>query len=163
MIIPDYICTRNKLISGGTLICLILGVVVMLLAFYNQINLYEIISEYNIFICSLLGFTLASFTLFLSNEAKIKELKSFKTKKQIGSKNISLYRLVCIDFSFLLYVETVMCILYFASQIFNPLCCIYIPKYFADICNSIYVFMFFSCIRITIHTINDIYNIASKE
>lgn len=163
MIIPDFISTRQKLITFNSILILLLSLCAVIFSYLDLVNVCEIIDGCNTFICSLLGFTLASFTVFLSNESKIKEMKSFKTEKEIGNKKISLYKLVCVDFSFLLYVETIMCILYFVSKLFNPLCCVHIPKLVADIFNGIYILMFFSCIIMTINTIKDMYNIASKD
>lgn len=163
MIISDYISTRKKLFSIPFIVCITIGGVSIVLSTYEYIDLYSIIVEYNTFICVLLGFTLASFTLFLSNEDKIKELKEFQTKREINGKKISLFKLVCIEFSFLLFVETFVCCSFFISGIFNPLTRTYIPTIIADFFNGIYIIAFFGCFYMTIKTIKNIYLIASKE
>ncbi len=163
MIIPDFLSTKNKIITVKNGLLFFVSLCAVFFSCYDFISLYEIIEEFNEFICGLLGFTLASYTVFLSNESKIKETKSFRTEKKVGNKKISLYRLICIDFSILLLLETVMCIFYYVSKIFNPICGEYMPKIVADLFNGIYVFAFFYCICMTIHAINDMYNIASKE
>lgn len=163
MIISDYISTRKKLISIPFALCVCLGIISFVLSTLKYIDLYSLIVDYNVFICGLLGFTLASFTLFLSNENKIKELKGFRTKRKINERDISLFKLVCIEFSFLLLTETIICGVFFISKILNPLMSKCVSTFVADFFNAIYVIAFFGCLSMTIKTINSIYNIASKE
>lgn len=161
MIILDCISiivfSRSKIIGAVALFSF-----AMITSFFNE-AIYEEIKDFQVFLSALLGFTLASFTLFLSNENKIKELKEFKTKREINGRVISLYRLIVIEFCSLLVLETTICGAYYTARLVAPLVINLIPDILIGVGNAFYIFAFIICLYLIINTISDIYNISSKE
>ena len=82
-VILDYFSTLTKRIAfyewGGPLV---IGIASGVLSYiHNTDLLYEIIQNAIPVIATLLGFTLAALTLFLTGNSKIEEAKSFMTEK----------------------------------------------------------------------------------
>ena len=103
-IVADYFSTLNKRIAFYEWgIPILLGIVGGVLSFiHNDKVLYTIIQSSVPIIATLLGFTLAALTLFLTGNSKIEEAKSYLTDKKISGKTISLYRLVVVNYSYLI-------------------------------------------------------------
>ena len=98
-VILDYFSTLTKRIAlyewGGPLV---IGIASGVLSYiHNTDLLYEIIQNAIPVIATLLGFTLAALTLFLTGNSKIEEAKSFMTEKKISGVKISLYKLIVIS------------------------------------------------------------------
>ena len=119
-VIVDYFSTLNRRIAiyeWG--IPIFIGITSGVLSMkYNNEVLYNIIQNSVPIIATLLGFTLAALTLFLTGNSKIEETKNFITKKKISGKPISLYRLIIVSYSYLILVETILCVGFYIASLF---------------------------------------------
>lgn len=159
-ILIDYFSSLNKRIAiYEWVIPIVLSVVIGLSAIYfDNIKLpYEVIKELIVFITTLLGFTLAALTLFLTG--KIEKTKKYLTDKVIRGKNISLYRLTVISYSYIIIIETFLCLSFFVSKAIN----LTIDSYVALSINCFFFALTFNALLATIRTITDLYLIIIKE
>ena len=87
LVIADYFSTLNKRITFYEWgLPILLGITSGILSFLNNGNvLYNIIQNSVPIIATLLGFTLAALTLFLTGNAKIEEAKSYLTFTDLKS------------------------------------------------------------------------------
>ena len=161
LVIADYISTLNKRIliyEWG--LPILLGITSGILSFVNNNNvLYNIIQNSVPIIATLLGFTLAALTLFLTGNAKIEEAKSYLTDKKISGQPISLYRLVVVNYSYLILVETFLCISFYIASLFPYLS----NKYVCMIANMFFIIAMFNTLFSTIRSITDLYFIIIKK
>ena len=89
-VIIDYFSILNKRIAiyeWG--VPILLGITSGVFAIHNDVSLYNVIQNSVPVIATLLGFTLAALTLFLTGNSKIEEAKNFMTDKVILGKKIS--------------------------------------------------------------------------
>ena len=160
-VIADYFSTLNKRIAFYEWgIPILLGIASGVLSFiHNDKVLYTIIQSSVPIIATLLGFTLAALTLFLTGNSKIEEAKSYLTDKKISGKTISLYRLVVVNYSYLILVETVLCISFYIASLFPYLS----NKYACMVANVIFIIAMFNTLFSTIRSITDLYFIITKK
>lgn len=160
-VIVDYYSTLTKRIAiyeWG--IPISLGTISGILALINNDNaIYDIIENSVPVIATLLGFTLAALTLFLTGNTKIEDAKSYITDKKISGKQISLYRLVIINYSYLILVETILSISFYIASLFPYLS----NKYACIIANVIFIIAMFNTLFSTIRSITDLYFIITKK
>lgn len=160
-VIVDYFSTLNRRIAiyeWG--IPIFIGITSGVLSMkYNNEVLYNIIQNSVPIIATLLGFTLAALTLFLTGNSKIEEAKKFITKKKISGEPISLYRLVVVNYSYLILVETVLCISFYIASLFPYLS----NNYACMIANVIFIIAMFNVLFSTIRGITDLYFIITKR
>ena len=160
-VIVDYFSTLNKRIAiyeWG--LPILLGITSGILSFVNNNNvLYNIIQNSEPIIATLLGFTLAALTLFLTGNSKIEETKNFITKKKISGKPISLYRLIIVSYSYLILVETILCVGFYIASLFPYNTNLYI----CITANSIFIIVMFNTFFTTIRSISDLYFIITKK
>lgn len=136
-----------------------MGIISFVLSWYIEVvDLYEFICEVIGIISVLLGFTLAALTLFLTN-SQIERTKEYTTDKSIRGKNVSLYRLLIINYSYLIVVESILCICFYTGKLFSA----FIPYTLSTILNSLFIILVFNILLMTIRTISDLYFIISKE
>jgi len=156
-IIFDYFKTiNNKIFCFEWGIPLILGSCSLLLSFFmpQYIMVNEFIKESIAILGVLLGFTLTAITLFVSSENnQIKNAKEYITEYSIGSKKITLYRLLIVNYSYLITVEALLCISYFIGKLFSPIC----NNNVGIVLNSIYVIGVCHILFLTIRSITDLY------
>ena len=121
--------------------------------------LYNIIQNSVPTIATLLGFTLAALTLFLTGNSKIEDTKNFITKKKISGKPISLYRLIVVSYSYLILIETILCIGFYIASLFpyNT------NRYICNIANILFIIAMFNTFFATISSISDLYFIITKD
>lgn len=158
-VIADYFSTLDKrsfIYDWG--IAIFIGCASALGNLVGKIDLYVFVNNAHSFITTLLGFTLAALALFLTNNATIDNLKKIITTKTIRGENISLYKLLLINFSYSIIVESILCIGFYIGGIFSFIDSLYIPI----IINSIYVICLFNILLLTIRCITDLYLILSK-
>ena len=160
-VIVDYFSTLNKrtaFYEWG--IPLIIGITSGILSFINNDKVpYNIIQNSVPIIATLLGFTLAALTLFLTGNSKLEESKNFITNKKILGKPISLYQLIVISYSYLILIETILCISFHIASLFP-----YINnQYFCTIANTIFIIAMFNTLFVTIRSISDLYFIITKK
>lgn len=160
-VIVDYFSTLNRRIAiyeWG--IPIFIGIASGVLSMkYNNEVLYNIIQNSVPIIATLLGFTLAALTLFLTGNSKIEEAKKFITKKKISGEPISLYRLIVVSYSYLILIETILCIGFYIASLFpynNSL-------YICTISNTIFIIVMFNTFFSTIRSISDLYFIITKK
>lgn len=158
-VIADYFSTLDKrsfIYDWG--IAIFIGCASALGNLVGKIDLYVFVNNAHSFITTLLGFTLAALALFLTNNATIDNLKKIITTKTIRGENISLYKLLLINFSYSIIIESILCIGFYIGGIFCFIDSLYIPI----IINSIYVICLFNILLLTIRCITDLYLILSK-
>ena len=161
LVIADYFSTLNKRIviyEWG--LPMLLGIMSGVFSFINNDNvLYDIIQNSVPIIATLLGFTLAALTLFLTGNSKIEEAKNYITNKKILGKAISLYRLIVVNYSYLILVETILCISFYIASLFPYLN----NKFACTTANVIFIIAMFNMLFSTIRSITDLYFIITKE
>lgn len=160
-VIGDYISTLTKrvaLYEWG--IPVVLGITSGVLSYLNDDNLlYNVIQSAVPIIATLLGFTLAALTLFLTGNSKIEDAKKYMTEKKVAGKKISLYKLIVISYSYLILIETILCIGYYIGILFpfvnNTYVCVGI--------NSIFIVLMLNVLLSTIRSITDLYFVITRH
>lgn len=118
---------------------------------------YSFIREVVIFVGSLLGFTLAALTLLLSNGRIEEKTRLCNTNRKIRGKNITMYELIVVFYSYLIIVEMILCILYYIANLFSTIDLGILGYVF----NTIYIFGTFHVFFTTIRTVATLYFIAT--
>ena len=160
-IIVDYSLTLNRRIFlYEWVIPFAIGITAGVLSFlYSDTLLYDIIENSVQIIVTLLGFTLATLTLFLTGNSKIEETKKYIIPKKIRGKNISLYRFIVISYSYLIILETLLCIGYYIAKLFPYMTNVYACL----IINILFISLMLNLLFTTIRSITDLYFIITKE
>lgn len=160
-VILDYLSTLTKkerrfewgmpiLLGGlGATICL----------YKNPSIQYELIKDIIAFLGILLGFTLASLTLLLSNDNVKSSTQQYPTQRKIRGKAISLYRLIVISFSYLIIMETILCSLYYIGKLFSS----FYMEWWSMIPNTIFIILTFNTLLTTIRTTAMLYFIVVRK
>ncbi len=160
-IITDYFCILDK--RSATYewgIPFMLGITSGVLSLiYNNTVLYNIIQNAIPIITTLLGFTLAALTLFLTGNSKMEDAKSYITAREIEGEKISLYRFVVISYSYLILLETLLCIGFYIATLFPYISNLYI----CTIANTAFIILMFNAFFSTMRSITDLYFIITKE
>lgn len=160
-VILDYLSTltkKEKRFEWG--IPIILGLIGAAICLYiNPRMQYDLIKEIIAFLGILLGFTLASLTLILSNDNVKSTTQQYSTERKIRGKIISLYKLVVVSFSYLIIMETLLCVFYYIGRIFNDF---YFEKW-ATIPNTIFLILSFNILMSTIRTTTMLYFIVVSK
>lgn len=159
--ISDYFSLLSKKEASFEFIppCII-GIIAFIYSF-NGLSLYEVVVEIVHILEVLLGFLLAALALFVTiNTEKVKLLKEHKVNKHIvGEKeNINLYRYVIIEFSYLIFVVTALCIGYLIGLI--------IPYYndiLASIVNSVFILISFHILFAIVRTLTSLSFILQRD
>ena len=138
----------------------VLGITSGILSYLNEANLlYDVIQSAVPIIATLLGFTLAALTLFLTGNSKIEEAKKYMTEKKVSGKRISLYKLIVISYSYLILIETILCIGYYIGILFpfisNMYVCVGI--------NTIFIVLMLNVLFSTIRSITDLYFVITRH
>lgn len=158
-VIIDYFSTLNRksfIYEWG--VAIIIGLISAYGDVLGKINMHTLINSAHGFVTTLLGFTLAALTLFLTNNTTIDNLKKIITPKQIRGKHISLYKLLLINFSYSIIIESILCIGFYVGGVL----CFIDSLYICFIANSIYIICLFNILLLTIRCITDLYLILSK-
>lgn len=154
-VIVDYISTLTKrvaLYEWG--IPVVLGITSGVLSYLKDANLlYNVIQSAVPIIATLLGFTLAALTLFLTGNSKIEDAKKYMTEKKVSGKRISLYKLIVISYSYLILIETILCIGYYIGSLFPFIYNIYVCVSL----NTIFIVLMLNVLLSTIRSITDLY------
>ena len=160
-VIGDYISTLNKrvaLYEWG--IPVVLGITSGVLSYLNDANLlYNVIQSAVPIIATLLGFTLAALTLFLTGNSKIEDAKKYMTEKKMSGKKISLYKLIVISYSYLILIETILCIGYYIGILFPFIYNIYVCVGL----NTIFIVLMLNVLLSTIRSITDLYFVITRH
>lgn len=160
-VILDYFSTLTKserIFEWGIPSILgVLGAVICLLD--NPQMQYDLIKEIVPFLGTLLGFTLASLTLLLSNDNVKSTTQQCSTERKIRGKTISLYVLVVVSFSYLIIMETILCVLYYMGRLFND----FDFGKWAIIVNAIFIILSFNILLATIRTTTMLYFIVLRK
>ena len=160
-VIGDYISTLTKrvaLYEWG--IPMVLGITSGVLSSLNDDNLlYSVIQNAVPVIATLLGFTLAALTLFLTGNSKVDEAKKYMTEKKVSGKRISLYKLIVISYSYLILIETILCIGYYIGILFPFIYNIYVCVGL----NTIFIVLMLNVLLSTIRSITDLYFVITRH
>lgn len=159
--ISDYFSLLSKKEASFEFIPpFIIGIIAFIYSF-NGLDLYEVVIEIVNILEVLLGFLLAALALFVTiNTEKVKLLKEHKVDKHIiGEKEeINLYRYVIIEFSYLIFVTTMLCIGYLIGLIIP-----YSSDILASIVNSIYIFISFHILFAIVRTLTSLSFILQRD
>jgi len=160
-VIGDYISTLTKrvaLYEWG--IPVVLGITSGVLSYLKDANLlYNVIQSAVPIIATLLGFTLAALTLFLTGNSKIEDTKKYMTEKKVSGKRISLYKLIVISYSYLILIETILCIGYYIGSLFPFIYNIYVCVSL----NTIFIVLMLNVLLSTIRSITDLYFVITRH
>lgn len=159
--ISDYFSLLSKKEASFEFIPpFIIGIIAFIYSFYG-LSLYEVVVEIVHILEVLLGFLLAALALFVTiNTEKVKLLKEYKVDKHIigETENINLYRYVIIEFSYLIFVVTALCIGYLIGLIIP-----YSNDIFASVINSIFIIISFHVLFAIVRTLTSLSFILQKE
>ena len=159
--ISDYFSLLSKKEASFEFIPpIIIGIIAFIYSFYG-LSLYEVVVEIVHILEVLLGFLLAALALFVTiNTEKVKLLKEYKVDKHIigETENINLYRYVIIEFSYLIFVVTALCIGYLIGFIIP-----YSNDILASVINSIFIFISFHVLFAIVRTLTSLSFILQKE
>lgn len=160
-VIGDYISTLTKRVAiyeWG--IPVVLGITSGVLSYLNDANLlYNVIQSAVPIIATLLGFTLAALTLFLTGNSKIEDAKKYLTEKKVSGKRISLYKLIVISYSYLILIETILCIGYYIGILFPFISNMYVCVGL----NTIFIVLMLNVLFSTIRSITDLYFVITRH
>ena len=130
------------------------------LSYLKDANLlYNVIQSAVPIIATLLGFTLAALTLFLTGNSKIEDAKKYMTEKKVSGKRISLYKLIVISYSYLILIETILCIGYYIGILFPFIYNIYVCVGL----NTIFIVLMLNVFLSTIRSITDLYFVITRH
>lgn len=157
--ISDYFCLLSKQeVRFEFVTPTIIGVVAFIRSFYG-LCLYDVVVGIVQVLEILLGFALAALALFVTmNTEKVHLLKNKIIEKKIGEEKVSLYRYIIIEFAYLIFVISALCIGYLLGLI--------IPCYndiLAAIVNSIFIFISFHVLFSIVRTLTSLSFILQKE
>lgn len=163
VLIFDYFKTlskKNFLFEICIPITLGIGVGCVLNYFPDYINTSRFIDNSINIIGVLLGFTLAIITFFVaSDNPNIDKTKKYITKHRIGKKNISLYRLLIINYSYLIIIEATICLGFLVGGLFY----LTLSPCYQIIIKSIYITLVTHVFLLTIRSITDLYFVLTSE
>lgn len=138
----------------------IIGILSLSISLYNNDNSqYIFIKNFLPFIATLLGFALAALALLISNNNIENKTKDFMTKRKIRGKNISMFRLIVVSYSYLIILSALLCILFYIASLF-PYISIGI---WCVIPNTIFIIGIFNILFATIRTISMLYFILTRS
>ncbi len=157
--ISDYFCLLTKNEAWFEfLLPFLIGVVAFVRSLYG-VDLYNIVTELIQVLEILLGFLLAALALFVTiNTDKIKLLQQHKIEKKLNDEDVSLYKRIIIEFSYLIFVVSTLCISYLLGLIVP--CC---SNLLASICNSVFIFISFHVLFSIVRTLTSLSFILQKE
>lgn len=106
------------------------------------------------FLRILLGFTMASFALFLTKSPSLEEAKKFTTEIILNNKKLNLYEYIVLSFTYLIIIEVLVQLFYFTYSFvpFN------VSGNLRQVLHSLYLFVFFHLMFSTIKVITEIYH-----
>lgn len=162
-LIFDYFNTIKKnVFYYEWVIPFVIGVMCFVLLNFNWLK-----TDYSLFINSsvsllgvLLGFSIMVITILTtSNNDNIEKIKKTLTDYIISNEKISLYRLLLVNYSYLIIIEALVLVAYFISLLF-----------FSSFCHTLKLFLFsfyvitiIHILLLTIRNITDFYFIITKE
>ena len=82
---------------------------------------YDFIKNIIEFIGVLLGFTLTALTLILSSERIKSNTQKHPTDRKIRGKTVSLYRLIVVSFTYLITMESLLCLFFYIGSLFSSI------------------------------------------
>lgn len=160
-IVFDYLFTLNKRerrFEWG--IPIVLGIISAALAIQSDGNIqYNFIKEIISFLCTSLGFTLAAIALILSSNHLETRTREYPTKRTVRNKPISLYRLIVISFSYIIIMESILCLFYYIGYLFQNValgCWAVIP-------NTLFIIGVFNTLFATIRMIASLFFVISAQ
>lgn len=163
LLIFDYFKTLSrKNFLFEIFIPIALGIIVICILYFapHIISTNEFINNSINIIGVLLGFTLAIITFFVaSDNNNIEKTKTYLTQYKIGAKKISLYKLLIINYSYIVIIETIICLCFLIGGLVYPS----LPFLLQIIIKGIYISLVIHVFLLTIRSITDLYFILIKE
>lgn len=90
---------------------------------------YNFIKNIIEFIEVILGFTLTALTLILSSERIKSNTQKHPTDRNIRGKTVSLYRLIVVSFTYLITMESLLCLFFYIGSLFSSISFRYVGCY----------------------------------
>lgn len=163
LLIIDYFKTiRCKTFTYEWVIPILIGIGAFSVTItkYLQINYLVFVNSSINLLGVLLGFSIMVITvLTTSNNKNIENIKKIQTEYILYDKNISLYRLLLINYSYLIIAEAIGLTNYFIVLLFVDHCSHLIKLIFF----SVFTSMVIHILLLTIRNITDFYLIITKE
>lgn len=164
LIISDYFKTINKkIIIYEWIIPLLISILCIVFGCYINLSFFKEFKGISMNILGvLLGLSIAVITIITTGSGKnLEEIKNIQTSLKIGTKNISLYDLLLINFSYTVVAEILLIIFCLLAPLISK-----IITLSHNIKLTLYSFMIFIVIHIlliTLRNITNFYLIISKK
>lgn len=163
ILIFDYFKTiskKNFLFEVITPLILGIGIACVFYFYPSWLNTSRFVDNSINIIGVLLGFTLAIVTFFVaSDNSNIEKTKNYFTEYYIGTRKVSLYRLLIINYSYLIIIEAFICIGFLIGGLFY----FSLPFVFQILMKGIYIILVLHVFLLTIRSITDLYLVLTKE
>lgn len=158
ILIWDYLKTLNGRKVFYEILIPLIPIIITIFSFSEKLNIFKEIVNTSIDIIGiLLGFSIATITIFITGNGKnIDEMKSTKTNIIIGEKSISLYRLILINFGYSIVIEILFILLYIVTPLFCNISSMIVIY-------SIMVYMIIHVLLVTLRNMTDFYLIMFKK
>src|SRR5574344_2969083 len=131
----------------------LIGIASCIYTIFSKNIQYQFINGIIPFIGTLLGFTLAALTLLLSNERIEHKTLNYQTKRKVRRKTVSMYKMLVINYSYLIIIETFLCVIYYIASLFQNLT----SGIYNEIANSIFIMLVFHVLLGTVRTVTNLY------
>lgn len=156
----DYFSvSKKRVLLFEWLFPIVAGISVFIMSYcYGKEEPFHIIEKSVSYLGTLLGFTLAALTLLLSSD-KMTEARQYQLDRKIRGHNASLYEFIVVSYSYLIIIESILCICFFIADLFSF---IYVELP-AAILNSLFITFVFNVLFVTIRTITDLYFILVRK
>jgi hypothetical protein len=158
ILIWDYLKTLNVRKVLYEILIPLIPIIITIFFFSEKLNIFKEIVNTSIDIIGiLLGFSIATITIFITGNGKnIDEMKSTKTNIIIGEESISLYRLILINFGYSIVIEILFILLYIVTPLFCNISSMIVIY-------SIMVYMIIHVLLVTLRNMTDFYLIMFKK
>ena len=158
ILIWDYLKTLNTRKVLYKIVIPLIPTIITIFSFSEKLNIFrEIVNTSIDIIGILLGFSIATITIFITGNGKnIDKIKSTKTNITIGEEGISLYRLILINFGYSIVIEILFILLYIVTPLFCNISSIIVIY-------SIMVYMIIHLLLVTLRNMTDFYLIMFKK
>lgn len=157
-LVKDYFVTlKKKELFFEWFIPLIIGLIFYFFSNINNNELHNFIPTIVNVLAILVGFSIATITILSTTSSQnVNNLKKIISDRKIGNKQINLYQLIMITFSFILFIEIIL-------LIFNLLICLFSISLYYKILFGINIFFMLHILLLNIRNITNIYFIFYRE
>lgn len=161
IVIYDYFRTlKRRDIINQVFIPFLVVIILMVCSelISDDIDIYSAIQSIIPIIGVLLGCTLAAMAILINGGPKKEELQAIKIDSIINKKQMSLYDKMITDYSYLLTVETICCVLFTVLCPFK-----FQTNIFTNLANSLFMGVLSSVMIATLKLVSDLYFVMTKK